>query len=60
VKRPSAKFVWAFLNDIEPGITVNGSRGKTLTVINRVWVSVLERTKAFEASGAQSGGRCIG
>jgi hypothetical protein len=34
------KFLWDFLEDVEPGTTNNSSRGKTLTVLTRIWVSV--------------------
>lgn len=34
------KFLWDFLEDVEPGATNNSSRGKTLTVLTRIWVSV--------------------
>lgn len=34
------KFLWDFLEDVEPGTTNNSSRGKTLTVLSRIWVSV--------------------
>lgn len=33
-------FLWDFLEDVEPGKTINSGRGKTLTVLNRIWVSV--------------------
>jgi hypothetical protein len=34
------KFLWDFLEDVEPGTTNNSGRGKTLTVLTRTWVSV--------------------
>lgn len=34
------RFLWEFLEDVEPGTTHNSSRGKTLTVLTRIWVSV--------------------
>ena len=34
------KFLWEFLEGVEPGTTNNSSRGKTLTVLTRIWVSV--------------------
>jgi hypothetical protein len=34
------KFLWDFLEDVEPGKTNNSGRGKTLTVLSRIWVSV--------------------
>jgi len=36
----SRKFLWDFLEDVEPGTTNNSGRGKTLTVLTRIWVSV--------------------
>jgi hypothetical protein len=34
------KFLWAFLEDLVPGNTNNSGRGKTLTVLTRIWVTV--------------------
>lgn len=34
------KYLWEFLEDVEPGTTNNSGRGKTLTVLTRMWVSV--------------------
>lgn len=34
------KFLWNFLEDVEPGTTNNSGRGKTLTVLTRIWISV--------------------
>ncbi len=34
------KFLWEFLEGVESGTTNNSSRGKTLTVLTRIWVSV--------------------
>lgn len=34
------QFLWDFLEDVEPGTTNNSSRGKTVTVLTRIWVSV--------------------
>ena len=52
----STKFLWKFLEDIEPGSTLNSSRGKTLTVINRVWVSVPERAEPLKHAALKSVG----
>ena len=56
----SAKALWEFLDGIEPGATLQSSRGKTLTVLNRVWISVPEPAKplkqaALRAVGGTSG-----
>lgn len=32
--------IWEFLEDVEPGTTNNSGRGKTLTVLTRIWISV--------------------
>ena len=37
------KFLWNFLEDVEPGNTNNSGRGKTLTVLTRIWLSVPEQ-----------------
>ena len=34
------KYLWKFLEDVEPGTTNNSGRGKTLTVLTRIWISV--------------------
>ena len=56
----SAKALWEFLEGVEPGATLSSSRGKTLTVLNRVWISVPDWAKplkqaALSAVGATSG-----
>src|SRR5208282_858868 len=33
-------FLWDFLEGVESGTTNNSNRGKTLTVLTRIWVSV--------------------
>lgn len=44
------KFLWTFLEDVEPGDTNNSGRGKTLTVLTRIWISVPERARALRQS----------
>src|SRR3954454_8039037 len=34
------RVLWDFLEDVEPGTTNNSGRGKTLTVLTRIWISV--------------------
>lgn len=34
------QYLWDFLEDVEPGNTNNSGRGKTLTVLTRIWVAV--------------------
>ncbi len=34
------KFLWDFLEDVEPGTTNSSGRGKTLTVLTRIWLIV--------------------
>jgi hypothetical protein len=39
------KVVWDFLEDLVPGNTNNSGRGKTLTVLTRIWLSVPEHVE---------------
>jgi len=50
------KFLWDFLEDVEPGTTNNSGRGKTLTVLTRIWVSVPPRAEPLK----QAALKCIG
>ena len=59
------KFLWDFLEDVEPGTTNNSGRGKTLTVLTRIWVSVPPRAEplkqaALKCIGSASGEQRIG
>ena len=59
------KFLWDFLADVEPGTTNNSSRGKTLTVLTRIWVSVPSqaeplRKAASKCIASTSGDKRIG
>jgi hypothetical protein len=49
------KFLWDFLEDVEPGTKNNSGRGKTLTVLTRIWVSVPFQTAPLR----QAALRCI-
>jgi hypothetical protein len=49
------KFLWDFLEDVEPGATHNSSRGKTLTVLTRIWVSVPKQAEPLK----QAALKCI-
>lgn len=42
------KFLWDFLEDVELGTTNNSSRGKTLTVLTRIWVSVPQQAEPLK------------
>ena len=42
------KFLWDFLEDVERGNTNNSGRGKTLTVLTRIWISVPEKSGALK------------
>lgn len=58
-------FLWDFLADVEPGTTNNSSRGKTLTVLIRIWVSVPFqaeplRQAALKCIASTSGDKRIG
>jgi hypothetical protein len=47
----SRKFMWDFLKDVESGTTNSSNRGKTLTVLTRIWISVpLEAEPLKEAA----------
>jgi hypothetical protein len=50
----TTRFLWDFLEDIEPGSTHSSSRGKTLTVLNRVWISVPDRAKPLRKAALKS------
>ena len=47
------KFLWEFLEDVEPGTTNNSSRGKTLTVLTRIWVSVPKQAEPLKRAALQ-------
>ena len=42
------KSLWDFLEDVERGNTNNSGRGKTLTVLTRIWISVPEKAGALK------------
>ena len=59
------KFLWDFLEDVEPGTTHNSSRGKTLTVLTRIWDDVPKQAAplkraALECIAATTGETRIG
>jgi hypothetical protein len=61
----SRKVLWEFLEDVEPGNTNNSGRGKTLTVLTRIWVSVPKqaeplRQAALKCVASTSGEKRIG
>ncbi len=47
------KFLWEFLEDVERGTTNNSSRGKTLTVLTRIWVSVPKQAEPLKRAALQ-------
>ena len=49
-----AKSVWTFLEDVEPGTTHNSGRGKTLTVLNRIWVDVPANAVSLKRAASAS------
>jgi hypothetical protein len=49
------KFLWDFLEDVESGATNNSNRGKTLTVLTRIWISVPNRAAPLREAAL----RCI-
>jgi hypothetical protein len=48
-------FLWNFLDGVVAGDSVHSGRGKTLTVLSRIWVSVPERAKPLREAAL----RCI-
>jgi hypothetical protein len=42
------EFLWGFLEGIESGTTNNSNRGKTLTVLTRIWVSVPKQAEPLK------------
>jgi hypothetical protein len=54
------KVLWEFLEDLVPGNTNNSGRGKTLTVLTRIWLTVPEqveplRDRALKCLAAANG-----
>ena len=54
------KVLWDFLEDLVPGNTNNSGRGKTLTVLTRIWLTVPEqveplRDRALKCLAAANG-----
>jgi hypothetical protein len=43
------KALWDFLEDLVPGNTNNSGRGKTLTVLTRIWLMVPEKVEPLRA-----------
>jgi hypothetical protein len=48
------EFLWNFLEGVESGSTSGSSRGKTLTVLNRVWISVPERAMLLRQAALEA------
>ena len=44
------KFLWDFLEGVEPGTTNSSARGKTLTVLTRIWLMVPEEVQILRRS----------
>ena len=58
------RFLWNFLEDVEPGTSHNSGRGKTLTVLTRIWDDVPKQAEplkvaALKCVAATTGGRRI-
>ena len=47
------KFLWEFLEDVEPGTNHNSGRGKTLTVLTRIWDDVPEPAKSLKRAALE-------
>ena len=59
------KFLWDFLEGVESGTSNNSNRGKTLTVLTRIWVSVPKQAEhlkraALKCVASTSGEKRIG
>ncbi len=50
------KSLWEFLEDVEFGTTHNSGRGKSVTVLNRIWVSVPPRAESLKQAALKSVG----
>jgi hypothetical protein len=48
------KFLWDFLADVQLGKTHNSGRGKTLSVLTRIWEDVPEQAKPLKRAALQS------
>jgi hypothetical protein len=48
------KFLWDFLEDVVPGNTHSSGRGKTLTVLTRIWLVVPEQTEPLRIAALRS------
>lgn len=48
------KFLWDFLEDVEPGTTNNSARGKTLTVLTRIWLMVPDEAQILRNSALKA------
>jgi hypothetical protein len=44
------KYLWDFLEDVEPGTTNSSARGKTLTVLTRIWLMVPDDVQILRES----------
>ena len=47
------KFLWSFLEGVVAGDSVHSGRGKTLTVLSRIWVIVPEQAKPLRKAALQ-------
>jgi hypothetical protein len=47
------KFLWDFLEDVEPGATHNSGRGKTLTVLTRIWDDVPKQAEPLKRAALE-------
>ncbi len=47
------KFLWSFLEGMVAGDSVHSGRGKTLTVLSRIWVIVPEQAKGLREAALQ-------
>jgi hypothetical protein len=44
----SRRFLWNYLEDLEPVTTSNSSRGKTITVLSRIWLLVPKSAESLK------------
>lgn len=50
----SRKVLWDFLEDLVPGNTNNSGRGKTLTVLTRIWLTVPDQVESLRDRALKS------
>jgi len=49
----TSQSIWKFLEDVEPGTTHNSGRGKTMTVLNRIWIDVPANAESLKKAAVE-------